>query len=76
MEAIKKKYIVDEKNRKVAVQIDIKTYQKLEELLENYALVQLMKENEGEETLDIEQAKEYYEQLDKSDWRSYIGRNF
>jgi hypothetical protein len=44
MEAIKKKYIVDENNNKIAVQIDIDAYEKLEELLENYALVQLMKE--------------------------------
>jgi len=66
MEAIKKKYIVDEKNRKIAVQIDIKVYQKIEEIIEDYALVQLMKENEKEETLNIDQAKQYYKKLDKT----------
>lgn len=66
MEAIKKKYIVDEHNHKIGVQLDIHTYEKIEEILENYALVQLMKENEGEETLDIRQAKTYYQQLDKA----------
>lgn len=65
MEAIKKKYIVDEKNRKIAVQIDIKVYQKIEEIIEDYALVQLIKENEKEETLNIDQAKQYYKKLDK-----------
>ena len=39
MESIKKKYIIDENNNKIAVQIDMETYQKLEDLLENYALV-------------------------------------
>ena len=66
MEAIKKKYIVDEKNRKIAVQIDIKVYQKIEEIIEDYALVQLIKENEKEETLNIDQAKEYYNKLEKT----------
>ena len=66
MEAIKKNYIVDENNRKVAVQIELKTFEKIEEILENYALVQLMKENESDETLDVEQAKAYYKELEKA----------
>ncbi len=66
METIKKNYIVDENNRKVAVQIELKTFEKIEEILGNYALVQLMKENELGETLDVEQAKEYYKGLEKA----------
>jgi len=66
MEAVKKRYIVDEHDRKIAVQIDIETYRKIEEILENYALVQLMKENEGDEKLDLNQAKLYYKKLVKS----------
>ena len=66
METIKKNYIVDEHKRKIAVQIDIDTYEKIEEILENYALVQLIKENKGDETLDIEQAKKLYKKLDKA----------
>jgi hypothetical protein len=50
-------YIVDEQNRRIAVQIPIKTFEKLEEILENYALVQLMEENEGEEILSAQDAK-------------------
>ncbi len=65
MELIKKKYIVDEKNRKIAVQIDINTYRKIEELLENYALVQLIKETEDDELLSLSQAKEFYQKLEK-----------
>lgn len=66
MDQIKRKYIVDEDNRKVAVQLDINTFNKIEEVLENYALVQLIKENEADDTLSVEEAKEYYQKLDKS----------
>ena len=64
MEAIKKKYIIDENNNKVAVQIDINTYEKLEDLLENYALVQLMKEDDSGK-LEVREAKEFYKKLPK-----------
>jgi len=64
MEAIKKKYIIDENNNKIAVQIDIAAYEKIEELLENYALVQLMKEEDSEK-LEIREAKEFYNNLPK-----------
>ena len=64
MDAIKKKYIIDENNNKVAVQIDINTYEKLEELLENYALVQLMKEDDSGK-LEVREAKEFYNKLPK-----------
>jgi len=64
MESIKKKYIIDENNNKIAVQIDTETYQKLEDLLENYALVQLMKEDDGER-LEVREAKEFYKKLPK-----------
>ena len=66
METIDRQYIVDEQNRRIAVQIPIETFEKLEEILENYALVQLMKENEGEELLSARDAKSYYDQLEKA----------
>jgi len=66
METIDRQYIVDEQNRRIAVQIPIETFEKLEEILENYALVQLMKENEGEEILGVQDAKSYYDQLEKA----------
>jgi hypothetical protein len=67
METISKKYIVDEQNKRIAVQIPIETFKKLEEILENYSLVQLMKENEGEELLGVNEAKVYYDQLEKAE---------
>jgi hypothetical protein len=65
VETIRKKYIVDEQDKKIAVQIPIKVFDQIEQLLENYGLVQLMKENEGEETLSLHEAKAYYNQLEK-----------
>ncbi|MBL7075631.1 hypothetical protein ISS37_10390 [candidate division KSB1 bacterium] len=65
MEEIKKQYIVDEQNRRIAVQIDLETFEKIEEILENHALVQLMKENESDYTLELNQAKAYYQTLEK-----------
>ena len=67
MKTIPKKYIIDENNRKIGVQIDIDTFAKIEEILENYALFHLMKENEGDETLTISDAKAYYKKLGKKD---------
>ncbi len=53
MTIIQKQYIVDEKDRKIAVQIDLETFEKIEEILENYALVQLMQENTDEPSLGL-----------------------
>mgnify|MGYP001607274001 FL=1 len=60
---IKKQYIVDERNRKIAVQISIETFQKIEQVLEDYALAQMMMEVEGEPALDLERAKCEYQKL-------------
>jgi hypothetical protein len=62
---IKKKYLTDEKKRPVAVQIDIETFEKMEQLLEDYALGQLIEQNDPADNLTIREAKEYYRSLDK-----------
>ena len=36
MEIINKQYIVDEHNRKIALQIPIETFERIEEIIENY----------------------------------------
>ena len=56
-------YIVDNENHKIAVQLDIKTYEKITDTLENYALYQLMEENKNDEKLSLEDAKKYYQSL-------------
>ncbi len=66
METINKQYIVDEQDKKIAVQIPIEIFEKIEEVLENYALVQLIKENEGEKVLGLSEAKAYYDRLKKT----------
>jgi hypothetical protein len=65
MLSIPKKYIVDENNNKIAVQLDIITFEKIEEVLENYGLVKLIKESEHEESLNLAEAKTFYETLEK-----------
>jgi hypothetical protein len=48
------------------VLIDIETFKKLEEFLENYGLGKFMEEAEAEEALNIDKAKEYYNTLKKN----------
>jgi len=67
MEEIKKRYIVDDKNRKIAVQIDYETFERIEEILEDYALIQLIKENDEKDIMDENEAKSYYKKLEKAD---------
>jgi len=40
--------------------IDVETFKKIEEILEDYGLGKYMEEIEEEETLSIKDAKEYY----------------
>ena len=56
-------YIVDSHNHKIAVQLDIQTYEKITETLENYALYKFMQDNNNGEKLSIKDAKKYYQSL-------------
>jgi hypothetical protein len=60
---IKKQYIVDDKNRKIAVQIDIDTFTKIEDLLENYVLAQMINDSAEDKSYGIQDAKAYYKQI-------------
>jgi hypothetical protein len=66
LKEIKKRYVVDEENHRVAVQIDLETFEEIEGLLENHALIELMSEGKDEETLSLEAARRYYAGLDKA----------
>ncbi|MBK5941949.1 hypothetical protein [Halochromatium roseum] len=61
---IKRQYIVDESNRRVAVQLDMETFAKIEEALEDVGLIRAMEEvhfnQDDDETLDLEQAQLFY----------------
>ena len=56
-------YIVDNQNHKIAVQLDINTYNQMTETLENFALYKLMEEEKDNEILSLKDAKEYYKSL-------------
>jgi len=66
MEPIKKQYVFDENNRKIAVQIDLPTFEKIETILEDYALEQLIKKNSRTTVFDLVDAEEFYSKLDKA----------
>ena len=63
---IKRQYVIDENNRKIAVQLDLKTFEKIEEILENYGLVKLMSSGDADEALDYADAKAYYDKIEKA----------
>ncbi len=56
MDELKRIYVVDEQNHRVAVQIDIETFNRIEETLENFALAKLMKENADDDALSPNEA--------------------
>ena len=60
---IQKRYIIDEDNNKLAVEIDYKTFLKIEEILEDHALYHLIQETEDSDSLTLPEAKKYYQQL-------------
>ncbi|HXX81878.1 MAG TPA: hypothetical protein VEI46_10035 [Thermodesulfovibrionales bacterium] len=60
MLTVPKKYIVDDKNKRVAVQIPIGTFEKIEDVLEDYALGQYILETKDERPLTVKEAKKYY----------------
>ena len=62
---IDRQYIVDDKNRKLAVQLSLETFEKMEEALENHALYQLMNEKDDDKVLSVAEAKEFYGNLIK-----------
>jgi len=63
---IDRRYIVDENNRKIAVQLDIETFEKIETVLENHALCQLMQTQDNDEELSLEDAVKHYQILSQS----------
>ncbi len=62
---LNEKYIVDKKNKPIAVQLDIKTFKRLEEVLEDHALSKYMQQVENDEKLNLEEAKAFYKKTKK-----------
>ena len=63
---LERRYIVDENNQRRAVQLDIETFEKIENILENHALYQLMLNNSDEVELSLEDAVKHYKNLFKN----------
>ena len=66
MKEIEKKFIIDNENKKIAVQIDINTFERIENILEDYGLFKLIQENSEKEYFDLNEAKDFYKGLDKA----------
>ena len=62
---LKPNYVTDNANKKVAVQLNIKTFEKIEEILENYSLYHLMAEGPAAKPLKADEAKAHYQKLKK-----------
>ena len=60
---IEKRFVVDDEGKPIAVQIDLETFKKIEEILEDYGLAKEIQAVEDEESLDITAARERYKQI-------------
>jgi hypothetical protein len=65
MLAIKREYVVTNSNKKKAVLLDIDTFNKMEEIIENYGLAKYMLETEAEENLSLNEAKKLFDTMKK-----------
>lgn len=65
MKKFKRTYIINERNERVAVQLDIKTFEKIERALEDFVLGEKMLKNKPDEAFSLAEAKTYYRKLKK-----------
>jgi hypothetical protein len=63
---IHKNYLYNENQQPIAVQIPIEEFEKIEEILEDYGLAQLMNEVKDEKPLSKDEALKYYQSLKDS----------
>ena len=61
----KRLYLTDENQRPVAVQVDIHDFEKMEQIIEDYALGKFIEENNPDNNLSLNEATSYYKRLDK-----------
>lgn len=60
MKSFEKKYLVNERNEKVAVQMDIKTFEKIKNVLEDAVIASKMLENKITDRLSPTEARAFY----------------
>jgi len=63
---VTKNYVLDTNQQPVAVQIPIAEFEKIEQILEDYGLAQLMEEVSDDEILSKEEALAYLSDLKKN----------
>jgi hypothetical protein len=62
---IKPHFVLDSNEKKIAVQLDLETFRKMEEALENFGLYRLMDEKKASAPLAAEEAQTFYKSLKK-----------
>ena len=67
---IRKRYIVDENNNRIAVQLDLDTYEKIEEILEKYCLKQEI-ENQKDD-IAFDKSKGVYNKFGQVDQSAFL----
>lgn len=65
MTAIPRKYIIDARNQKQAVIVDLETFNRMESIIEDHGLGKFMEEAEGDETLSVQKARKFHKSLNK-----------
>ncbi len=60
---INKSIILDESQKPIAVQIPIKEFEHLEEIIENFGLSKLIDDVSHDEKLSVKDAKKHYQSL-------------
>ena len=60
---IHKNIVLNESQKPTAIQIPIKEFEHMEEVIENYGLAKLMDETSGDERLSVREARKYYQSL-------------
>ncbi len=60
---IHKSIVLDESQKPIAVQIPIKEFEQLEEIIENHGLSKLIDEVSLDERLSVKDAKKHYQSL-------------
>ncbi len=63
---IHKSIILDESQKPIAVQIPIKEFEHIEEIIENYGLSKLIDDVSHDEKLSVKDAKKHYQSLKKN----------
>lgn len=63
MLTIRKRYLLDDKQRPIAVQLDLKTFRKIEESLEDHGLLKAMQEVKDQPRVGLSEARKVFSRM-------------